>query len=98
MIFPILDKFQQHPSDVGETYLEHFRHALGFASRLFVAACACLVHAILPFFFTSTGSAMINNLHIRMVQNRIKVPVTSREDSVDRRIDGDIVVDANSKA
>ena len=29
MISPILDKFQQHPSDVGETYWEHFYHALG---------------------------------------------------------------------
>ena len=98
MISPILDKFRQHPSDVGETYLEHFRHALGFASRLFVAACACLVHAILPFLFTSTGSTMINNLYSRMVQNRSKGAVTGREVSVDRRITGDIVVDGNSKA
>ncbi len=98
MISPILDKFQQHPSTVGETYWEHFCHALGFALRLFVAAGACLVHAILPFLFTSTGSTMINNLYSRMVQNRSKGAVTGREVSVDRRITGDIVVDGNSKA
>ena len=98
MIFPILDKFQQHPSDVGETYWEHFCHALGFALRLFVAASACLVHAILPFLFTNTGSTMINNLYSRMVQNRSRVTVAGRQDSVDRGITGDIVIDGNSKA
>ena len=98
MISSILAKFQQHPSAVGETYWEHFWHALGFASRLFVAAGACLVHAILPFLFTSTGSTMINNLYSRMVQNRSRVAVTGRQDSVDRGITGDIVIDGNSKA
>ena len=98
MISPILDKFQRHPSAVGETYWEHFCHALGFALRLFVAAGACLVHAILPFLFTNTGSTMINNLYSRMVQNRSRAALTSKEDSVDRRITGDIVVNGNSKA
>ena len=98
MISSILGKFQQHPSDVGETYWEHFCHALGFALRLFVAASACLVHAILPFLFTSTGSTMINNLYSRMVQNRSRVTVTGRQDSADRGIIGDIVVDGDSKA
>ena len=97
MISPILGKFQQHPSDVCETYWEHLCHALGFALRLFVAASACLVHAILPFLFTSTGSTMINNLYSRMVQDRSRVAVT-RQDSVDRGITGDIVIDGNSKA
>ena len=98
MISPILDKFQQHPSDVGETYWEHFYHALGFSLRLFVAAGACFVHAILPFLFTNTGSAMINNLYSKMVQNRSRVTVTGREVSVEPRITDDIVVNGNSKA
>ena len=98
MISRILGKFQQHPSDVGETYWEHFCQALGFALRLFVAASACFVHAILPFLFTSTGSTMINNLYSRMVQNRSRVTVTGRQDSVDLGITGDIVVDGDSKA
>ena len=98
MISPILGKFQQHPSDVGETYWEHFCHALGFALRLFVAASACLVHAILPFLFTSTGSTMINNLYSRMVQNRSRVVGIGKRDSVDGGITGDIVIDGNSKA
>ena len=97
MISSILAKFQQHPSAVGETYWEHFWHALGFASRLFVAAGACLVHAILPFLFTSTGSTMINNLYSRMVQNRSRVAVTGKEVSVEHRITDDIFIIGNSK-
>ena len=98
MVSPISDKFQQHPRDVGETYWEHFRHALWFASRLFVAFGACLVHAIVPFLFTSTGSEIITNLYSKMVQNRRTVAVTGMEDSVDRRLASDVVVGANSKA
>ena len=98
MVSPISDKFQQHPRDVGETYWEHFRHALWFASRLFVAFGACLVHAIVPFLFTSTGSEIISNLYSKMVQNRRTVAVTGMEDSVDRRLASDVVMGANSKA
>ena len=98
MISPIFDKFQHHPSEVGETYWEHFCHALGFALRLFVAAGACLVHAILPFLFTTTGSTMINNLYSKMVQNRSRVAVTGGEVSVEPRITGEIAVNGNSKA
>ena len=98
MISPILDKFQRHPSAVGETYWEHFCHALGFALRLFVAAGACFVHAILPFLFTNTGSSMINDLYSKMVQNRSRVAVTGGEVSVEPRITGEIAVNGNSKA
>ena len=83
---------------MGETYWEHFRHALWFASRLFVAFGACLVHAIVPFLFTSTGSEIISNLYSKMVQNRRTAAVTGMEDSVDRRLASDVVVGANSKA
>ena len=98
MISPITDKFQQHPRDVGETYWEHFCHALGFASRLFVASGACIVHAIVPFLFTSTGSTIVSNLYSKMVQNRSTVTVTGMEDSGDRRLASDVVVSAHSKA
>ena len=98
MISPVFDKIQQHPRDVGETYWEHFRHALGFASRFFVAAGACLVHAIVPFLFTSTGSTIVSNLYLKMVQGRSKVITGGMDDSVDRRIASDVVVSANSEA
>ena len=38
--------------------------------RLFVAGLVCAVHAILPFLFEKTASAMVEGLHDRMVANR----------------------------
>jgi hypothetical protein len=60
----------EHPATVGETYGEHFVQASSFAGHLFLAACACAVHAILPFLFLKTGSRKIEMLHSRMVTHR----------------------------
>ena len=62
--------FTEHPATVDETYGEHFVAANGFAWRLLLASLACFVHAVLPFLFVKTGSAMISELHDRMVTNR----------------------------
>ena len=68
----IQDLFNDHPSSVGETYLEHMRMALGFAVTLTGAALAALIHAFLPFLFVRTGSRCITELHDRMVTNRVR--------------------------
>ena len=62
--------FCDHPASVDETYTEHMAAAGGFALRLFVASIVCTVHAILPFLFEKTGSAMVEGLHDRMIANR----------------------------
>ncbi|ALC10395.1 capsule biosynthesis protein [Sphingopyxis sp. 113P3] len=64
--------FIAHPASVGESYGEHFRHALGFSAAMFLGALACLVHAVIPMAFTRTGSGIIARLHDRMVVNRIR--------------------------
>jgi len=70
--------FTAHPASVGESYTQHLRMASGFALRLLGAACACLVHALLPFLFERTGSRCISELHERMVTSRTRYrrPVT----------------------
>lgn len=65
--------FTQHPAEVGESYWQHQRMALGFAVELFAAGFAALVHAFLPFLFVKTGSKAITRLHDRMVTNRSKI-------------------------
>ena len=60
----------RHLDSVGETYLQHMRHALGFSVTLLWAGIACLVHALVPFAFERTGSDCIRRLHDRMVVNR----------------------------
>ncbi len=62
--------FTEHPASVDETYGEHFLVASSFSLKLFGAACACALHAFLPFLFEKTGSRMITELHDRMVTNR----------------------------
>jgi uncharacterized protein DUF6356 len=62
--------FLDHPRSVGESYLEHQRHAFGFGISLLGAALACLVHAVVPGLFVRTGSQAITRLHDRMVTHR----------------------------
>lgn len=62
--------FIAHPTSVGESYGEHFRHALAFSAAMFVGAAACLVHALIPSMCQRTGSGIIARLHDRMVINR----------------------------
>ena len=62
--------FTEHPATVDETYGEHLVAAWSFSWRLVAAGLACLVHAILPCLFVTTGSSMVARLHDRMVANR----------------------------
>jgi hypothetical protein len=62
--------FTAHPASVGESYLQHLRHATGFATSMIKGGLAVLVHAVLPFLFVKTGSGVIADLNTRMVTNR----------------------------
>jgi hypothetical protein len=66
--------FTEHPASVGETYLQHLAQAASFSLRLIGGGVACLVHAVLPFLFTRTGSRVVVTLHERMVLNRAAAP------------------------
>ena len=44
---------------------------------MLLGGLACLVHAVLPFLCTSTGSQTIRRLHDRMVVNRVRAPAES---------------------
>jgi hypothetical protein len=58
--------FLSHPQTVDESYGAHFLFALGFAARLFGAALAALVHAVIPCLFETTASRMIRQMHDRI--------------------------------
>lgn len=62
--------FTEHPSSVGETYLEHLCAATGFAITMVLGGIACFLHALFPFAFVRTGSECITRLHERMVLKR----------------------------
>ncbi|GEO43458.1 type 1 capsular polysaccharide biosynthesis protein J [Skermanella aerolata] len=53
----------EHPSSVGESYLEHLVFATSFGASMIVGGLACCVHGVLPFLCTSTGSRTVLALH-----------------------------------
>jgi len=64
--------FTDHPRAVGETYLEHSQVAGSVGFRMIGAGLACLVHAVLPFLFVTTGSRAILTLHAKITSGRRK--------------------------
>ena len=64
--------FRDHPASVGETYLEHSFQASYFGVCMLLAGLACLIHAIIPCLFKTTGRRAISELHSKMVLHRIK--------------------------
>ena len=62
--------FTDHPASVHETYFGHMAFAGWFASKLFMAAFAALIHAFLPFLFETTASSIIRELYERTHNRR----------------------------
>lgn len=58
--------FLSHPRSVDESYLVHAGVALGISFRLFGAALAALVHAVIPCLFVTTASSAIKSLNLEM--------------------------------
>jgi len=57
--------FLAHPQSVDESYLEHMAFAGRFSGKLFLAAGAALVHAVLPFMFEKTASRKIAEMYAK---------------------------------
>nr|WP_239479494.1 DUF6356 family protein [Lichenicola cladoniae] len=51
--------------------MEHLQVASSFGFTMIVAGFACLLHGIIPIFFTRTGSSAVRRLHERMVTSRV---------------------------
>ncbi len=62
--------FRAHPRSVDESYLQHFFFALRFSGRLFAAAGAALVHALLPFLCATTASNAVMDIHDEIAGRR----------------------------
>lgn len=62
--------FLHHPAAVGESYGEHFLVASGFGLAMIAGGAACLVHAVVPGWFQTTGSSTVTRLNRRIVAKR----------------------------
>lgn len=62
--------FTRHPHEIGESYGEHLRAAGLFGIRMIGGGVACVIHAIVPALFVTTGSGTVNRLYQQMVAKR----------------------------
>jgi uncharacterized membrane protein YgaE (UPF0421/DUF939 family) len=62
--------FVDHPRAVGESYVTHAQVASRFGLTLIGAGVACLVHALVPGLFRSTGSRAVQRLYEEMAARR----------------------------
>ena len=79
----MMNPLTEHLREVGETYTEHLVKAAGFGIAMLAGGLACLVHALFPFLFVTTGSSSIRRLHSQM-ENR-RASTLDRQDRRDRR-------------
>ena len=70
----LLQPFVDHPASVGETYRQHLRFAAGFGASMLGGGVACLIHALCPFLFQTTGSRTVRRLHQQLVHCRRLMP------------------------
>ena len=65
-----MSRTKAHLQSVNESYFQHMQQALSFTLAMFYAASCCLIHAFIPCLFERRGSAIVQQLHERMVVNR----------------------------
>ena len=52
-----------HPASVGETYLQHLGFASRFGLTMIAGGIACVLHGLLPFLCTTSGSRRVRRLY-----------------------------------
>ena len=62
--------FQDHPRSLGMSWWQHGVGAIVIGGRMVGAGIACMVHAIVPAFFTETAGKTVMSLHDHMVKRK----------------------------
>jgi hypothetical protein len=62
--------FAEHPRSLGMSWAAHGKGAIAIGGRLIGAGAACLVHALVPGWFTQTAGRTITDMHAHMVRRR----------------------------
>ena len=62
--------FIEHPRSLGMSWAGHAVGAVAIGARLIGAGAACLVHAIVPGWFTETAGRTITGMYDHMMQRR----------------------------
>jgi len=62
--------FLDHPRSLGMSWAQHGAGAVVIAATLVGAGVACLVHALVPGWFTQTAGKTVSRMHDHMVRRR----------------------------
>jgi len=65
--------FRQHPTEQGTTYGQHFLRASTMACQMAKGSTVLFIHAVFPFWFQSTGSDTVNQLHTEIHATKRKL-------------------------
>ncbi|HET6941941.1 MAG TPA: DUF6356 family protein [Sphingomicrobium sp.] len=62
--------FTEHPRSLGMTWVSHGAGAVRIGVELIGAGAACIIHAIVPGWFTETAGRTVMRLHDHMVKRK----------------------------
>jgi hypothetical protein len=62
--------FTDHPTSLGMSWVSHGVGAARIGGELIGAGCACLIHAIVPGWFTETAGRTVVRLHGHMQERK----------------------------
>ena len=62
--------FTQHPQSLGMSWTSHGLGAVKIGGELIGAGCACMIHALVPGWFTETAGRTVVRLHDHMQQRK----------------------------
>lgn len=59
----LFSKFVEHPHAVGETYLQHMKHAQSYTWKFFELWLCTLIHSVFPWMFNGYISGELKKMH-----------------------------------
>jgi len=62
--------FLEHPRSLGMSWAGHGVGALGIGAKLIGAGAACVVHAVVPGWFTQTAGKTVTHMYDHMERRR----------------------------
>ena len=62
--------FLEHPRSLGMSWAGHGAGAVKIGAELIGAGAACLIHAVIPAFFTQTAGKTVERMHDHMVKRK----------------------------
>jgi Family of unknown function (DUF6356) len=64
------EMFARHPRELGMSWATHGRGAIIIGATMIVAGAACLIHALVPGWFTETAGRTVRSLNDHMNDRR----------------------------